>query len=272
MRLKDLNRLDLPRTELCSIGYKHKTDKPNHGYTKIYYEIMKDVKNDPINFFEIGIFFGASLKMWYEFFPKGNIYGIDNGRLLPNANIFYSKSNEIPSPDDIKLLQFNATIDPSYNFKWLENDRTKGFVADQRSLEDLNKSFGYFNCNEFDFILDDGQHYMEHQQKSLGLLFPTVKSGGYYIIEDVIDQKSLLVGCYWGQRKKNGSDSTDIVFTKFLETGILESIYMTSEEIEYIKNNIEDIFLYDCKDEFQTNIPTGSPVEGPGKLLIIKKK
>jgi hypothetical protein len=53
----------------------------------------------------------------------------------------------------------------------------------------------------FDYIVDDGHHYQEHQQVSLGVLFEHVKPGGYYIIEDVASMDTLLKGKYWGQKK-----------------------------------------------------------------------
>jgi hypothetical protein len=265
MKILEKLNTNLPETELCSLGLKYKTDKFNHGYTKVYYEIMKNFRHDYVNIFEIGIYIGSSIKMWYEFFHNGKIYGIDNGRLIPGSKVIIGKSTSTPSIDDFKLLQFENIIE-NLKYSWLENDRVKCFTADQRSEEQLKKAFEYFKCDAFDIILDDGQHYQEHQQRSLGILFPFVKSGGYYIIEDVITYQSLLDNNYWGQYKSDASDSTDYIFTNFLKTGKLESIYMLSEQIKYILNNIEDIFLY---DELNKN---NSPINLTSKLLIIKKK
>jgi len=262
--LKSLNS-QLSQNELCKIGISFKTDKPQHGYTKVYYEIMKNIKEDSINFFEIGVYLGSSLKMWEAFFPSGKIFGIDNGRILQNSNITTGRSNEIPSTDDIKLLQ-PGKIDELNDFRWIETDRIKCYMADQRNEQQLKKAFDYFHCHEFDFILDDGQHYQEHQQKSLGILFKNVKPGGYYIIEDIADHRNLLSGSYWGQRKKDASDSTDLVFESYIKTGKLDSIYLSKEECKYIEDNVDDIFMYDSISR------NNSPVNGSSKLLIIKKK
>jgi hypothetical protein len=230
---------------------------------------MKNFRYDPVDIFEIGIYFGASIKMWEEFFPNGKIYGIDNGRMIPGSNILVSGMDgthiNILSADDVKLLQPEAVVE-NLNYGWLENDRVKCFTADQRSAKHLQKAFDYFKCNAFDLILDDGHHYVSHQQKSLGILFPNVKPGGYYVIEDVILYETLLDGSYLGQRKKDASDSTDYVFMNFLKTGKLESPHMTLEQINYIINNIDDIFLYDIKNK------NNSPISGTSKLLVIKKK
>ena len=263
-KLEFLNR-NLSRTELCEIGKKCKTDKQWHGYTKVYYEIMKDFREKPINIFEIGVYFGASLKMWEEFFGNGKIFGIDNGKIIPNSNIEVGGSNEIPSSDDIKMLQYGE-VDKSNNFNWIETNRIKCFMADQRNKSQLDIAFNYFKCDEFDFILDDGQHYQEHQQKSLGLLFKNIKSNGFYIIEDVVNYEGLLAGSYWGQRKKDASDSTDLLFESYIKTGKLNSIYLSKKECEYIENNTDDVFMYDCENR------NNSPISGSSKLIIIKKK
>lgn len=270
MKLQDLNK-NLSETELCQLGRKHKTDKPGNGYTRVYYELMKKFRNEPVNIFEIGVYFGASIKMWEEFFPKGKICGIDNGRLVPGTTAIPGgyKGTGLPflSTDDVKLLQQEALVE-SVNFNWIDNDRIKCFKADQRSKKQLNEAFEHFECDTFDIILDDGQHFQEHQQKSIGILFPTVKSNRYYIIEDVVDGETLKegTGIFWGQRKKDASDSTDFIFTNFIKTGKLESPYISKEQCDYIVNNTEDIFMYDCSNR------NNSPINGTSKLLVIKKK
>jgi len=268
MKLKDLNK-ELPLTELCKLGKKYKTDKSPSAYTKVYHEIMKDFRNDKISIFEIGIYFGASLRMWYEYFTKGFVCGIDNGRMVPGSNILVGGMDgtliNVLSVDDVKLLQPEA-VTKQLDFSWIENERLKCFIADQRSEIQLNKAFEYFKHNEYDFILDDGQHYQEHQQKSLGILFLNVKSGGYYIIEDICEQQMLVEGSLWGQRKKDATDSTDYIFKQYLETGELKSRYITTDQTKYIKDNVDDIFLYDHMNK------NNSPINGSSKLLVIKKK
>jgi len=267
--LKDLNT-NLGETDLCQFGKKYQTDKPSNRYTRVYYEIMKDFRHDIVDIFEIGVYFGASIKMWEEFFPNGKIYGIDNGRLVPGTTAIPGgyKGTELPflSIDDVKLLQPDALVE-SVNFKWIENERIKCFKADQRSKKQLQQALDYFQCKDFDIILDDGQHFQEHQQKSLGILFPNIKSKRYYIIEDVVDYESLIYdNIFWGQKKKDATDSTDYIFTNFIKTGKLESPYISKEQSDYIVDNIEDIFIYDRLNK------NNSPIFGNSKLLVIKKK
>jgi hypothetical protein len=258
--LKELKK-QLEFSDLCKLAQSKGTDKCDHGYTKIYNEIMKDRKYECISFFEIGIFRGNSIRLWHDYFPNGKVFGIDNGRIITNTPIKAGPSNENPSDDDIRLSVKNSIID-NYNFNWLENDRIKCYIADQRSETQISDAFKYFECEQYDYILDDGQHYQEHQQTSLAMMFKNIKSGGYYIIEDLIDINKLLRGEFWGQSKQDCTDSTHYVFNKYIETGILESEYMTKDEIKYITDNISDICLYE---------PSNSSLNN-GMLLIIKKK
>ena len=46
----------------------------------------------------------------------------------------------------------------------------------------------------FDIVIDDGSHILEHIIKTFTHIFPHVKKGGYYFIEDlmVIDLEKLI--------------------------------------------------------------------------------
>lgn len=265
MRLNNLTSNILQnRSTLCEIAKQFGTDKHDHGYTKIYHEIMKDKKDENISILELGIYHGSSIKMWHSYFKNGLICGTDNGRIVKYSKIKAGGSCENPSSDDIELLKEGKVFNT--DFSWLENERIKCYTADQRSYEQMKNAFNYFGTDTFNYILDDGHHFQEHQQKSLGYLFPHLKSGGYYIIEDVVAADSLRGGMYWGQNRKDCTDSTDDVFTKFIKNNILESDYMTADQINYISNNIEDIHLWSHGGH------DNSPVIGSSKLLVIKKK
>ena len=76
-------------TPLCELAVKHQTDKgPYHGYTKIYWDFLQNRRDTTKRVLEVGIGyasngypafwpFGASLKMWEEFFPEAKIFGCD---------------------------------------------------------------------------------------------------------------------------------------------------------------------------------------------------
>jgi hypothetical protein len=102
---------------------------------------------------------GASLKVWYDFFPKARIYGID--------------------------------LNPA---TFLDNDRVSTMVGDQSSRESLLASIRTIG-EKVDIIIDDGSHVSRHQQLTLAVLFPRLlKKSGIYIVEDLNWQPPWLEG------------------------------------------------------------------------------
>jgi hypothetical protein len=90
---------------------------------------------------------------------------------------------------------------------------------------------------DFDFILEDGSHIHEHQMISLASLFKYVKSGGYYILEDI----SVAGRPCCCQR----NDQTFEIIQNFIKTNKFESPHITKDEQKYIEDNISDIKIYD---------------------------
>jgi hypothetical protein len=142
------------------------SDKNLSGYTPYYVEIFESIRNNKIELLEIGIGTiivsaqssmantkiqnykpGASLRSWQEYFPNANIYG---GDIQLDTQF---------SEDRIKTFLFDSTKKSECDF----------------SLQDMN----------FDIIIDDGWHWYEAQLNTFDNLFSRVKSGGYYIIEDI---------------------------------------------------------------------------------------
>lgn len=142
---------------LQQIGRKHGTDKhdSNHTYAgstylNTYERYMNEYRDLPVKILEIGVRDGCSHRMWREYFPQGTIYGID--------------------------------IDP--RCKQTESDRIRIFIGSQSDPIIINKVVNHAG-GQFDIILDDGSHVNELTLKSFELLFPSLKSGGIYILEDM---------------------------------------------------------------------------------------
>ena len=186
--------------ELTSLADKYKTDKgsSNHRYTDVYEYFLFPVKNQVKKVFEIGVFRGASMSMFQDYFPNAQIYGID-----------------------------------IYDVSSLNSDRLHTFIADQSKRDQLQKCIAAFG-DDFDVIVDDGGHSMDQQQISFGFLFPYVKSGGYYIIEDL--HTSLLEG--YGVRN-DGGNSTLTMVDQYIRTGKIESDYLTLEEKKYLNRTLD---------------------------------
>lgn len=135
---------------LNELALKYNVDKATrHNYIPIYEEYMSEVRNSNVCLFEIGIDQGKSIKMWREYFPEAAIIGID----IKESSIQYF------------------------------GDRVYTFVADQKNKEDLKHIIEIFPS--FDFIIDDGSHKSYDQVFSFLHLYPTLKSGGVYFIEDL---------------------------------------------------------------------------------------
>jgi demethylmacrocin O-methyltransferase len=147
------------------------TDKTgSHWYTPHYMTHLRKFKNKNIRLLEIGVggyenpnVGGHSLRMWKKYFPFGKIYSID----------IYDKS--ALQERRIKIYQ--------------------GSQVDNDFLERLDNEVG-----PFDVIIDDGSHLNEHIIETFKILFPKLKDGGIYAIEDI--QTS-----YW---EDMGGDSKDL--------------------------------------------------------------
>jgi hypothetical protein len=126
-----------------------------HGYTETYAKLFDPLVDKPVKMMEIGIcdprFPGASLKMWEEYFGASlELIGYDiNPQARDFANIF-----------------------------------THIFIGDQNNPRDLILCLD-IHGKGYDIIIDDGSHVGEHICNSFQNLFPSVKPGGYYIIEDL---------------------------------------------------------------------------------------
>jgi hypothetical protein len=121
-----------------------------HHYLDVYERHFAPYRDKEFFLLEIGVDDGGSLELWRRYFdPKATIVGID---LKPTC----------------------AThVDP-------ENHVRIGPQEDPDFLKKVIEEFG-----RPDIILDDGSHFSDHQLASFSILFPYLKQGGLYAIEDV---------------------------------------------------------------------------------------
>jgi hypothetical protein len=130
------------------IGLKYGCDKVSrHSYHEVYPSIFEKYQSNELNLFEIGVDQGKSLKVWKEFYPNCNVYGLDIQSEIIN--------------DDVTI-----------------------FRGDQSNLNDLSNVVN--QIPKCDIIIDDGSHVAEHQLKTFYYLFENLlNDGGTYVIEDV---------------------------------------------------------------------------------------
>lgn len=132
---------------LESIGIKWGTDKAtHHKYTSVYESLFDKIKDDTINFLEIGLLQYASIKMWEEYFSNAKIWGVDIELREPVTAV----------SDRVKLVKCDATS------------------------PDLLLHLP----DKLDIVIDDGSHMSADHIATFELLYPHVNPGGFYIIED----------------------------------------------------------------------------------------
>lgn len=126
----------------------HGTDKQKtHGYGPMYSRLFPDESRAKVTaVLEIGVDAGRSLTAWRDLFPNAWIIGID--KVLQKRDW----------PDRITVI---------------EADATQPFTAVKAN-----------RYGPFDLIVDDGSHAIDEQNKTLELFWPTLKSGGVYVIEE----------------------------------------------------------------------------------------
>lgn len=194
-----------------------------HLYTRIYEEFFEAMRDNEISVLEIGLcrsdsdkrrmrnaaegatyvsaFRAPSLEMWRAYFPNATLFGFD--------------------------------ID---DFSAVKIDRCEIIRGDMSSRTDLARLLAAADGG-FDIVIDDGSHASHHQQIALGVLFPHVRPGGLYIIEDLIWQDEQL-------ERENAPKTRDLL-RLFQVTGVFESPYLTGPERCCIQENVERVWLFD---------------------------
>jgi len=188
-------------TDLCLLGEKFKTDKSpfnpggdtlkaRKGFTAFYSMIFAGLRNQAINFCEIGIEDGGSIQMWENYFTQANLFAFESDR------------------------------DKIEKSKRLTN-KTTFFETDVNNEQILHQTFlntGFM----FDIIIDDSSHHYPHQLNIIRNAPKYLKSGGILVIEDIyrddpedkfdsaINKNDLFfdmfVTCHHGNRSGHDND------------------------------------------------------------------
>jgi hypothetical protein len=143
------------RNNLTELALLYGTDKwGTHWYTPHYERYFREIRFRRLNILEIGVggyddpdICGGSLRMWKSYFRNSRIVGID----------LYDKSHFSEHRIDIRQC-----------------DQT-----DKNGLIGLSAEYG-----GFDIIIDDGSHLNEHVIQTFEILFPLLRAGGIYAVED----------------------------------------------------------------------------------------
>ena len=150
---------------LAEIIKAYNSNKADEGinYDIFYEKLFEPIRENVRDVLEIGLALHkeykkdgklnpdcqTSLRVWLDYFPHANVVGLD-----------------------VK------------DFSFVKAPRVKIYRGDQGKEETLSRLVQDFP-DGFDIVIDDGSHVSDHQQLGLECLFPLVRPGGYFCIEDV---------------------------------------------------------------------------------------
>lgn len=194
--------------DLDNIGCKFNTDKSSvyHNYLNKYDFFLNKLRDKEINVLELGIYEGASIAMWEEYFPKATIYGVD--------------INE--------------------KCKAYEGGRKKILIKDLSYEEHIKKLADIAP----EIIIDDASHLWSHQIKALYGLFPCLPSGGVYILEDLHTSFYFYTNAH-ADACVSAYDFLSVMLEvvtsgrAFRTERVSCDFYPLKDEIEYLANQIE---------------------------------
>ena len=69
--------LSSTKDPLTQLALKYGTDKATHKYTPLYHRTFEAMRTSVKRFMEIGVFRGASIRMWTDYFTEAEIIGVD---------------------------------------------------------------------------------------------------------------------------------------------------------------------------------------------------
>ncbi|MDE1158062.1 MAG: glycosyltransferase [Neorhizobium sp.] len=192
-------------------------DRLGHHYTRIYHELFRSRTLERIRILEIGLCRGRvegwvqdqvpSLQMWLRYFPNAEVVGAD-----------------------------------IEDFSWFSHPRAKIFQVDQGDRHKLNALAR--DGGKFDIIIDDASHASIHQHLTLGVLFPQLNKGGFFIIEDLDWQPPEI--------PSEGAALMKDVLYVLKRDGQLISTVMTPAEARFIADEVGQVYLNESFSELTT--------------------
>ena len=175
---------------LTDLADKYGSDKGSakHRYTELYHLLFHALRDRELVFLEMGLQIGGpehgkgvdrqttdlpSIRMWLEYFPKAQLQGLDVS-----------------------------------DFSWFEHERFSFFRCDMESRPEIRAAAKSMQVP--DIVLDDASHASHHQQNAFLEIFPKLRPGGLYIIEDLRWQPAPY--------EKPGITKTAALLRSFIDT------------------------------------------------------
>ncbi len=152
--------MDAAVKEFVDLCEKYGTDKHHdHNYSFMYAEILTPFRmpGREVRLLEIGIESGGSLRLWLDYLALPYVFGIDVKK------------------------ECCANAPP----------KAIAFCGSQTDVDFLGSVVAKTG-GQFDIIIDDGGHGAGQAEATFGVLWPHLRDGGIYVIEDLeITHKQL---------------------------------------------------------------------------------
>ena len=134
-------------------------------YLPVYDRVLAPYRGRSVGMLEIGVFQGGSIELWRDYLgPAATIFGIDTDPAC---------AQRVDAPNHVRI---GSQSDPAF---------LKGVVQEMGML---------------DVVLDDGSHVAWHQRTAFKTLWPLLRPGGVYMIEDA--HTSYWLGWGGGYRRR----------------------------------------------------------------------
>jgi hypothetical protein len=192
---------------LNALGIICGTDKSQLGfdYLRHYDRALAQFRNVPINMVEIGVFNGASTRMWKRYFPKATIVGVD--------------------------IQDRC--------KAYEEDRLKIEIGSQSDGAFIDALMAQYPPT---VMIDDGSHIASDIIFTFERAFPAVLPGGCYIIEDLLFHGGQDGERHRGTAPM-GAQEYVLTFAKQLMDGVVHPLHQShaSHQLAHSIDRIETV-------------------------------
>ena len=210
-------KVGVGQINLTDLADKYGSDKGSkkHRYTELYQMLFLPYRNRKINFLEMGLLIGGpehgidadrktndlpSVRMWLEYFTKAHIHGLDVS-----------------------------------DFSWFKHDNFTFYRCDMDTQENIAQAAK--SMPDMDIIIDDASHASHHQQNGFLELFPKLKSGGLYIIEDMRWQPDMM--------EKPGITKTGELFYNYQVNGVFaHSDPDVAAALNALRHDISGCFVF----------------------------
>ena len=162
------------------LAVEENTDKQRgmHKFTDVYSSLFDGYRHRIRNFTEVGVLGGGSIRMWLRYFPMAHIYGLDESFRFWRPESNSSKPHGKPA------------VVPNLSKKAYAHRLSLLRCCDEQLHTPAEAGLAK---ESMDVILEDaGDHTRRLQERLFAMLWPMVRPGGWYLIEDVDPQRGGL--------------------------------------------------------------------------------